>query len=289
VALDQCGAAALLRTSAEISIGGRHVDRLRAHLVRHPSTHDYGKRVAQHLDLIPRAHQERAFEDGEHKFRPLVEVRRQYVFVVPSLSLGSRRSEQPSMVSRRGGGLSAALRAVTRYERTRQPPPQSFEAPGGAQPDNRPSGDALAFGERDLAGDAGQNEGSNCQGSSTEHSNDRSIPSRAAGSGAVSGGGQSCSTSGRSRCGLRSSRARSVSGLTGRATRSGTRRLGLGMPRGRPRRLPELPLANRPRESRSGAIEDQDHAVEIPRFGSGEQRGEGGSATVSGMGDFPVA
>ena len=38
-------------------------------------THDYGKRVAQHLDLIPGAHQKRAFKDGEHKIRSLVEVR----------------------------------------------------------------------------------------------------------------------------------------------------------------------------------------------------------------------
>ena len=38
--------------------------------------------------------------------------------------------------------------------------------------------------------------GSNCRESSTERSDDRSIPSRAAGSGAVSRGGQSCSTSG---------------------------------------------------------------------------------------------
>ena len=38
-------------------------------------THDYRNRVAQHLDLIPGAHQKRAFKDGEHKIRSLVEVR----------------------------------------------------------------------------------------------------------------------------------------------------------------------------------------------------------------------
>jgi N-terminal domain of ribose phosphate pyrophosphokinase len=45
----------------------------------------YGARVAQHLDLVPGEHEERAFEDGEHKIRPLVEVRRQDVFVIHSL------------------------------------------------------------------------------------------------------------------------------------------------------------------------------------------------------------
>jgi ribose-phosphate pyrophosphokinase len=45
----------------------------------------YGARVAQHLDLVLGEHEERAFEDGEHKIRPLVEVRRQDVFVIHSL------------------------------------------------------------------------------------------------------------------------------------------------------------------------------------------------------------
>jgi len=48
-------------------------------------TRDYGERVAQHLELILAAHEERAFEDGEHKIRPLAEVRRQDVFVIHSL------------------------------------------------------------------------------------------------------------------------------------------------------------------------------------------------------------
>ena len=43
---------------------------------------DYGERVAQHLDLALCAHEERGFEDGEHKVRPLAEVRRQDVFVI---------------------------------------------------------------------------------------------------------------------------------------------------------------------------------------------------------------
>lgn len=45
----------------------------------------YGARVAEHLDLVLGEHEERSFEDGEHKIRPLVEVRRQDVFVIHSL------------------------------------------------------------------------------------------------------------------------------------------------------------------------------------------------------------
>ena len=48
-------------------------------------TRDYGSRVAQHLDLVLGEQEERAFEDGEHKIRPLVEVRRHDVFVIHSL------------------------------------------------------------------------------------------------------------------------------------------------------------------------------------------------------------
>src|ERR1700739_2062587 len=49
------------------------------------TTRDYGLRVAQHLDLLVGEHEERAFEDGEHKIRPLVGVRRHDVFVIHSL------------------------------------------------------------------------------------------------------------------------------------------------------------------------------------------------------------
>jgi ribose-phosphate pyrophosphokinase len=48
-------------------------------------TRDYGSRVAQHLDLVLGEHEERAFEDGEHKIRPLANVRRHDVFVIHSL------------------------------------------------------------------------------------------------------------------------------------------------------------------------------------------------------------
>ena len=48
-------------------------------------TRDYGERVARHLELILGTQEERGFEDGEHKIRPLAEVRRQDVFVMHSL------------------------------------------------------------------------------------------------------------------------------------------------------------------------------------------------------------
>jgi len=45
----------------------------------------------------------------------------------------------------------------------------------------------------------------------------------------------------------------------GRAARSGTRRLGLGMPRGRPRGLPGLPVAKMPaRGAPARSARDQD-------------------------------
>jgi ribose-phosphate pyrophosphokinase len=48
-------------------------------------TRDYGERVAGHLDLPLAEHEERDFEDGEFKIRPLAEVCRQDVFVLHSL------------------------------------------------------------------------------------------------------------------------------------------------------------------------------------------------------------
>jgi ribose-phosphate pyrophosphokinase len=48
-------------------------------------TRDYGARVARHLDQVLCEHEERGFEDGEHKIRPLIDVRRHDVFVIHSL------------------------------------------------------------------------------------------------------------------------------------------------------------------------------------------------------------
>jgi ribose-phosphate pyrophosphokinase len=46
---------------------------------------DFGARVAEQLGIALSEHEERAFEDGEHKARPLVNVRGRDVFVVQSL------------------------------------------------------------------------------------------------------------------------------------------------------------------------------------------------------------
>ncbi|MGA2392042.1 MAG: ribose-phosphate pyrophosphokinase [Candidatus Lustribacter sp.] len=45
----------------------------------------YGRRVSESLDIALSQHEEREFEDGEHKARPLVNVRNKDVFVVHSL------------------------------------------------------------------------------------------------------------------------------------------------------------------------------------------------------------
>ena len=49
------------------------------------SSRAFGERVAQHLGMPLGRHEERNFEDGEHKSRPLDEVRGRDVFVIHSL------------------------------------------------------------------------------------------------------------------------------------------------------------------------------------------------------------
>jgi ribose-phosphate pyrophosphokinase len=49
------------------------------------STREFGERVAGWLNLSLSSHEERDFEDGEHKTRPLVNVRGRDVFVIHSL------------------------------------------------------------------------------------------------------------------------------------------------------------------------------------------------------------
>jgi len=46
----------------------------------------YGERVAARLEWPLAAHEERSFEDGEHKIRPLVDVSRRDVFVIHTLN-----------------------------------------------------------------------------------------------------------------------------------------------------------------------------------------------------------
>jgi ribose-phosphate pyrophosphokinase len=56
------------------------------------TSQEYGARVARRLEVPLSAHEEREFEDGEHKARPLVDARGHDVFVVHSLHRGAGRS-----------------------------------------------------------------------------------------------------------------------------------------------------------------------------------------------------
>ena len=49
------------------------------------SSRDYGRKIAAALGILLSEHEEREFEDGEHKSRPLINVRGKDVFVVQSL------------------------------------------------------------------------------------------------------------------------------------------------------------------------------------------------------------
>ncbi len=49
------------------------------------ASREFGEAVAHHLGIELSPHEERGFEDGEHKSRPLANVRRRDVFVVQSL------------------------------------------------------------------------------------------------------------------------------------------------------------------------------------------------------------
>ena len=56
------------------------------------SSRDFGEKVCAHLGISLSAHEEREFEDGEHKVRPLVSVRGMDVFAVQSLYGDSQQS-----------------------------------------------------------------------------------------------------------------------------------------------------------------------------------------------------
>src|SRR5438552_631613 len=53
---------------------------------------NFGAAVGEHLGIALAAHEEREFEDGEHKIRPLISVRGKDVFVIQSLYGDSRQS-----------------------------------------------------------------------------------------------------------------------------------------------------------------------------------------------------
>lgn len=56
------------------------------------SSRDFGERVAAALGISLAAHEERAFEDGEHKARPLEGVRSRDIYVIQSLHGGPDQS-----------------------------------------------------------------------------------------------------------------------------------------------------------------------------------------------------
>jgi ribose-phosphate pyrophosphokinase len=53
---------------------------------------EFGEKVSAHLGVPLSAHEEREFEDGEHKIRPLINVRGKDVFVIQSLYGDDRQS-----------------------------------------------------------------------------------------------------------------------------------------------------------------------------------------------------
>jgi ribose-phosphate pyrophosphokinase len=56
------------------------------------SSRDFGEKVCSYLGIQLSAHEEREFEDGEHKVRPLINVRGKDAFVVQSLYGDSQQS-----------------------------------------------------------------------------------------------------------------------------------------------------------------------------------------------------
>src|SRR5688572_6269797 len=49
------------------------------------ASRDFGEKISAHLSISLTEHEEREFEDGEHKARPLASVRSKDVFVIQSL------------------------------------------------------------------------------------------------------------------------------------------------------------------------------------------------------------
>lgn len=56
------------------------------------SSRDFGQQVSSHLGIGLSPHEEREFEDGEHKTRPLISVRGKDVFVIASLHADYKQS-----------------------------------------------------------------------------------------------------------------------------------------------------------------------------------------------------
>ena len=82
---------------------------------------ELGARVAAHLGIDLGAHEERDFEDGEHKLRPLESVRGAEVFVLQSLHGEPQRSVHDKLcrllffVAALKDGAAARVTAVLPY------------------------------------------------------------------------------------------------------------------------------------------------------------------------------
>jgi len=62
------------------------------------ATRAYGEAIARELGITLSAHEEREFEDGEHKTRPLVNVRGRDVYVIQSLYADAKQSGNDKFV-----------------------------------------------------------------------------------------------------------------------------------------------------------------------------------------------
>lgn len=62
------------------------------------ASREIGEKIASSLGVVLDAHEEREFEDGEHKARPLVSVRREDVYVVQSLHGGPEQSPNDKLL-----------------------------------------------------------------------------------------------------------------------------------------------------------------------------------------------
>ena len=62
------------------------------------ATREYGETVARELGITLSPHEEREFEDGEHKTRPLVNVRGRDVYVIQSLYADAKQSGNDKLV-----------------------------------------------------------------------------------------------------------------------------------------------------------------------------------------------
>lgn len=85
------------------------------------ASREFGEQVARHLGVAPSPHEERGFEDGEHKARPLANVRGRDVFVVQALHADAAHSVNDKLcrllffIGALKDASAASVTAVTPY------------------------------------------------------------------------------------------------------------------------------------------------------------------------------